>query len=286
VLEEISAVEDTPEEYIFDVFQNKVFPDDALGFPILGTNEDVVSINRQKILSFYEKYYKPDNIIISAAGKVDHKQLVDLVKHNFNLSGKASASHIRQAKAQTKISYALDKKINQSHICIGGQAVSYLDEKRFDLIALNTYLGAGLSSVLFQVLREELGYVYSVYSFLDFYQDTGLIGFYLGTDPKNRKQAIERLHTELKKITDNKIKDDQILILKEQMKGSFFLSLESTFKRMTRLAKNEIYYKKFISYDELIDSINHISAESILDAAQNYLTENNLNSVMISPGSN
>jgi len=284
ILEEISSVKDTPEEYIFDIFQEKIFPNQPLGFPILGENINVRKIDKKQILTFFEKYYTPDNIIVSAAGKVDHKALVGLVKTNFNLSGKSDAANHPEAKAEKNIEYSLNKNLNQSHVCIGGQAVSYYDEKRFDLIALNTYLGGGLSSILFQVLREELGYVYSVYSFLDFYQDTGVIGFYLGTDQKNKSHAIERLYLELNKLVDEKLRDDQVLILKEQIKGSFFLSLESTFKRMTRLAKNEIYYKKFISYDELIDSINRISKDSIHSAAQLYLAEDNLNSVAITPG--
>jgi len=286
VLEEIGSVQDSPEEHVFDIFQEKVFPHNPLGYPILGYSENVTEINRDKILQFFNKFYKPDNIIISAAGKVNHNELVELVTHSFNLSGKAHNNGLIEATAERNLEFILNKNLNQSHICIGGQAVSYFDEKRFDLIALNTYLGAGLSSILFQVLREELGYVYSVYSFLDFYKDTGIIGFYLGTDPKNKNHAIERLYQELKKVVDKKLNEQSISILKEQMKGSFFLSLESTFKRMSRLAKNEIYHKKFISYDDLIDSINHISAESVHNAAELYLTQESLNIVSITPGWN
>lgn len=286
VLEEISSVKDTPEEYVFDIFQEKVFPDQSLGFPILGKAKHIHAIKRDQIISFFDKFYKPDNIIVAVAGNVNHNELVDLVGINFNLSGHSSSAELTAAAAQKNIDYSIHKNLNQSHICIGGHTVSYLDEKRFDLIALNTYLGAGLSSVLFQVLREELGYVYSVYSFLDFYRDTGILGFYLGTDQNNREPAIERLYIELKKLVDTKLKPEQVVIIKEQMKGSFFLSLESTFKRMTRLAKNEIYYKKFISYDELIDSIERISTHSIHDAAEHYLIKENLNCVSIIPGKN
>jgi len=286
VLEEISSVKDTPEEYIFDIFQEKIFPGQSIGYPILGKTKHIHDIKREQILSFFDKYYKPDNIIVAVAGSVNHNELVDLVNKNFNLSGTASKADIAQAEAEKNIEYAISKNLNQSHIVIGGQTVSYFDEKRFDLIALNTYLGAGLSSVLFQVLREELGYVYSVYSFLDLYRDGGILGFYLGTDQNNFKHAIDRLYLELKKLVDLKLKSEQIVIIKEQMKGGFFLSLENTFKRMTRLAKNEIYYKKFISYDELIDSIEQISMDSIHSAAELYLVKENLNCISIVPGKN
>lgn len=283
VLEEIKAVKDTPEEYIFDIFQEKIFPDQPMGFPILGKNRNVRNLHREQIISFFKRFYIPSNIVVAAAGKVEHKVLVDLVQNSFNVAPGDGLDEVQpvSAKISTNTHFAIKKRLNQSHVCIGGKAVSYFDQTRFDLIALNTYLGSGLSSVLFQVLREELGYVYSVYSFLDFYRDAGLIGFYLGTDQKNRKYATERLYQELAKLTKRNLDTGQVEMLKEQMKGNFFLSLESTFKRMTRLAKNEIYYGKLISFDELIQFIDRISPNSINKAAQLYLNEKSLNSVIM-----
>jgi len=282
VLEEINAVKDTPDEYIFDIFQEKIFPDQPLGFPILGNPENVESFDRSKLIDFWKKHYQPHNIVISVAGNVQHDSLVDLVKFNFNFSNNADNITMLPAQVAQNVHFTLREPLNQAHICIGKGAISYYDESRFDLIALNTYLGGGLSSRLFQVLREELGFVYSVYSFLDFYKDTGVVGFYLGTDLKNKEKAIKELFTELEKVSSQKLPDDKIDNLKEQIKGSFFLSMESTFKRMARLAKNEIYFNKFISVDELAKSINAITPDSINSAASKYLNVDNLNSVIMS----
>ena len=284
VLEEIKSVKDTPDEYIFDIFQEKIFPGQPLGFPILGNPENVKSFDRAKLLDFWKKYYQPHNIVISVAGNVQHNSLVEFVKFYFNFSGGADKVEMYPAHAARNVHFKISEPVNQAHICIGNGAVSYYDENRFDLIALNIYLGGGLSSRLFQVLREELGFVYSVYSFLDFYKDTGVIGFYLGTDLKNQDKAINELYKELEKTVSQKLPEIKVNNLKEQIKGSFFLSMESTFKRMERLAKNEIYFNKFISVDELSISIKQINPDSINRTAVKYLNVDNLTSVIMSSG--
>ncbi|KAA3617719.1 MAG: insulinase family protein [Calditrichaeota bacterium] len=286
VLEEIKAVKDTPDEYIFDIFQEKIFPDQPLGYPILGNPENVRGFDRQKLIAFWKKHYHPSNIVVSASGNISHDSLVELVKFYFNFPDNADRIEMLPAKVAQNIHFKLSEPLNQTHICLGNGTISYYDENRFDLIALNTYLGGGLSSRLFQVLREQHGLVYTVYSFLDFYKDTGVIGFYLGTDVKNQEKAIGELHKELDQIATNKLTLKKVNILKEQIKGSFFLSMESTFKRMSRLAKNEIYFNKFISADELAHSINQISPESINKMANEYLNVTNLNSVIMSSGKN
>ena len=284
VLEEINLVKDTPDEYIFDIFQEKIFPDQPLGFPILGNPENVKSYTRTRLVNFWKKHYQPQNIVISAAGNVEHDRLLDLIKLNFNFSENADIVEMSPAHVSQNVHFKLREHLNQTHICIGNGATSYYDTNRFDLIALNTYLGGGLSSRLFQVLREELGFVYTIYSFLDFYKDIGVIGFYLGTDIKNQEKAITELNKELRKISMHKLSERKVDNLKEQIKGSFFLSMESTFKRMARLAKNEIYFNKFISTDDLTESINKITPDSINKAAINYLNVENLNSVIMSSG--
>jgi predicted Zn-dependent peptidase len=282
VLEEINAVKDTPDEYIFDIFQEKIFPDQPLGYPILGNPENVKSFNRDKLMAFWKKHYQPQNIVVSVAGNVQQESLLDLVKFYFNFSYIADKVEMSPAKMVQNVHFKIREPLNQAHICIGNSAISYYDENRFDLIALNTYLGGGLSSRLFQVLREELGFVYSVYSFLDFYKDTGVIGFYLGTDLKNHEKAINELYNELTKVGTHKLPDEKVNNLKEQIKGGFFLSMESTFKRMERLAKNEIYFNTFISADDLAMSIDQITPHSINKAAVKYLNVYNLNSLNMS----
>ncbi len=284
VLEEINSVKDTPDEYIFDVFQEKVFPDQALGYPILGMPENIKSFNKDNLVEFWKKYYHPANIVIAAAGNVDHSSLVDLIKLNFNFTESADIVEMPKAQLASNVNITLNEPVNQTHICVGSGSASYYDADRFDLIALNTYLGGGLSSRLFQTLREELGLVYTIYSFLDFYKDTGIFGFYLGTDFKNQKKAFDELKNELYKTTTEILSEEKVDKLKEQIKGSFFLAMESTFKRMSRLAKNEIYFNRFVSADTLSETIDKISPDSIFTAARKHLIIEKLNSVILSSG--
>lgn len=283
VLEEIKAVKDSPEEYVFDLFQEKIFPNHPLGFPILGNSSNISKISQQKIISFFKRHYKAQNIVISAAGNLNHREIVELTKENFILKTGLDKPHITETKPLTGVNFQEIKSLNQAHICLGTEGCSYSSKDRFNLIALNSYLGNGLSSKLFQVLREELGLVYSIYSFLDFYCDTGMIGFYLGTDLNKIATAIDSLKKELKILHKECLPDKTISNLKEQIKGNFFLSLESTFKRMTRLAKSEIYFNRFIDSKELIDKIDEITAESVCNTAQKYLNTSKLNTVMLSP---
>ena len=284
VLEEMSAVRDTPEEYIFDLFQEKCYPDQPMGFPILGDKETVKAFSQADLYGFWKNYYFPGNLVIAVAGNVDHQSLVEKAGQYFNMNSTFKETEIIAASISKSINYTFRDTINQAHICIGNEAVSYFSDDRFSLMALSAYLGGGLSAKLFQVLREELGYVYSVYSFLDFYRDTGVFGFYMGTDVKNQKKAIKRLFEETEKLVQEGLSTDIVIILHEQLIGRFFLSMESTFKRMSRLAKNELYYKEHIDPDTIIKSIKEITSESIYKAAEKYLKTGDFNQVVIAPG--
>lgn len=284
VLEEINMVKDTPDEYVFDLFQEKCYPNQPLGFPILGTQKSVLSFTRKQLLDFWKNNYVPQNMILSVSGNVDHNKLCDLAGRSFTSEHKLKREDFLSAQMQQGIYFTEKEALNQSHICIGGVAASYHAKNRFELHALNTYLGAGLSSRLFQILREKHGFVYSVFSFLDFYEDTGMMGFYMGTEQANQEKAITALYNEVKEVASQPIKEEKVEVIKEQLKGSLLLSMESTFKRMSRLAKNEIYFKKIISIDEITKSVNKISAESIFHTAHSILNTELFNTVILGPG--
>lgn len=286
VFEEIGSVHDTPEEYIFDLFQEKIYPDQPMGFPILGDHESVRSFNRPAIQRFWKDYYRPANIVLAVAGNVEHNRLTDLAAKFFTFEDPVLFARAEDAKAAHNVDYNCYKAVNQAHICIGNEAVSYYHDNRYDFMALSAYLGGGLSSKLFQVLREELGYVYSVYSFIDFYKDSGIFGFYLGTDLRNRDKAIDRLRSELDGLASQALDNELVAMLKDQLKGRFLLSQESSLKRMTRLAKNEIYYGKYLDDTVVINSINKISSDSLFDVTQKYIRPENFSKVVISPGKN
>ncbi|MEJ2056201.1 MAG: pitrilysin family protein, partial [Calditrichaceae bacterium] len=179
VLEEISAVRDTPDEYIFDLFQENLFPDQPIGYPILGTEDTIQSFTRDSLIEFWKQNYCPNNIVITAAGNLKHDKLVNLAKKNFQFDSNAEVVTFEPPESAKKINLEFMEPVNQSHICAGLEALSYLAEERYNLIAINAFLGGGMSSKLFHVIREKHGLAYSVYSFVDFYRDTGMLSFYL-----------------------------------------------------------------------------------------------------------
>lgn len=283
IQEEINAVMDTPEEYIFDLFQEKLFPGQGIGFPILGTPESISRISRDMLVNFWQDFYQPENIIVSAAGNIDHDRLLRLIQKNFTFEGDGRNPDWNEPKAAGHFDLNVEQPLNQTHICMGLEGVSYLSEDRFDLVALNTYLGGGMSARLFQVIRERLGLAYSVYSALDFYKDTGVVSFYMGTDQRNRDKAIQMLLKEIQALSTNRLRASTVHKLKEQIKGNYILGLESTSRRMTRLAKNEIYYGRQISMDEMIESIEKISPDSLLRVANDVFIPDNFNIIKLSP---
>ncbi len=284
VLEEISAVKDTPDEYIIDIFQEKLFPEQSLGYPILGTEETVTNFDRKQLIDFWSKLYCPRNMVLSAAGNLDHEKLIALIEKKFIFQNNCHAVKIIPPKPAHHVRLELKEAVNQSHICVGLDGLSYLDEDRYLLLALNSYLGGGMSSRLFQVIREKYGLAYTVYSFVDFFRDTGIFSFYMGTERTKHQQAIDLLFSEIEKLINKPIKATTAHRLREQLKGNYLLGLESTHRRMTRLAKNEIYYKRQIALDEIIKKkINPINPNSLLEIARKIFIIDHFNIIQLNP---
>ncbi len=284
VLEEINAVKDTPEEYVFDLFQEQLFPRQGLGYPILGEAETIRQFDQETLRAYWQKYFQPQNLIVAAAGNVTHETLVKMVSRHFSFPATdKEAAMPEAARAAKNVHFNLPQALNQTHICMGTEVASYRDPRRFDLVAINTYLGGGMSSRLFQAIREKQGLAYTVYSFLDFYRDTGVLGFYLGTDTRNEAKARSRLVDELKRLLDKRLSEKTVAKIKEQIKGATILSLESSLRRMTRLAKNEINFGRFISLDEMMQSMDAINPDSMFSAARDFVKTDDLSSVILSP---
>ena len=282
VLEEINSIKDTPEEYIFDLFQEQLFPNQSLGLPILGTNKTVTEFNKSKLIDFRNKYYLSNNIVISAAGNLNHIDLVKMVEDKFSFEKKVIKNEKTHPLATKNVQLNFNRATNQTHICAGVETLSYISKKKYDLIALNTCLGGGMSSRLFQVIREEYGYAYTVYSFIDYYKDTGAINFYMGTNKKNKIKAIELLKTEITKMSQGKLSADIVSKIKKQMKGSFLLGQEDQYNRMSRLAKNEVYFEKQMNIDSILKAIDLITPETIQNTANKLLNVDKFNIIQMS----
>jgi predicted Zn-dependent peptidase len=236
------------------------------------------------VVNFWQTHYAPANTVIAAAGNLSHEKLLRFIERYFNYqsSGKAADPH-EIARVARSEKFIITQPINQAHMCTGGRSIPYKSEDRFALLVMNAYLGGGMSSRLFQRLRERRGLAYNVYSFADFYSNIGLFGVYLGTDNGKIEIAQKLLDEELSKLRTKKISQGALQKIKNQLKGSLVLGLESTSRRMTRLAKNELYFNEYVSIDSLIHNIDSVTPEDVMNIANNIIHPDNFITVILQP---
>ncbi|TFH02491.1 MAG: insulinase family protein [Calditrichales bacterium] len=283
ILEEIKSVKDTPEDFVFDLFNEKLFPGCSLGRPILGTESIIEAMTRERVFAYWQDHYRNGNIVVSAAGNLDHEELLKYVSKYFHLNSNTVTRYTDKCKRADAQVHVLEQPINQAHICLGGDAIPYTSDERFPLMVLNTYLGGGMSSRLFQQLREKRGLAYSIYSFLDFYSDIGMFGVYIGTDVQKIDLVQNILHEELERLSDTPLTKKTLQTIKNQLKGNLLLGLESTSRRMSRLAKNEIYFGENVTLDQLVSCIDGVEVEDTLEVARQYIQHKNFTTVILKP---
>lgn len=281
ILQEIRMVEDTPDDYIHDLLNKTFWPNSSIGMPVLGNVENVSSFNRAALLAFMKERYHPDNIIITAAGNIDHEQLVDFIGESFSsLSAGDSISSVNTSSAASEVTI-LNKDLEQIHFCIGSKGISDIDSNRYAAFILNTILGDGMGSRLFQEIREKKGLAYSVYSFLSSYIDCGMFGIYAGTGREHFSKILPIITAELNKLKSVKISPDDLSCAKQQLKGNMILGLENSDSRMQRLAHNEICFGRHISVEETIKNIENVSQEDVLSLARDFFVADSLNIALI-----
>ncbi len=268
ILEEINEVFDTPSEFVHDMFAHSLWREHPLGQPILGPSEIVASMTREDLLDFISRNYKAGRVVIAAAGNVDHNRLVEMLENALRLDPDQPIYAKDEPSVEPMPVKAVGyRDINQAHICMGFPGYRYANSNKFALLMIHNILGGGMSSRLFQAVREELGYAYSVYSFQEFYKDAGMFGIYLGTDARNVKQSIEVILTEIKKLRSKSISSDELDTARQQLKGNLMLGLESTSARMNRLARHEFGYNTFIPIDDTLQRIDSVTVDGIRTAA-------------------
>jgi len=263
ILQEISMVRDTPDDYVHDLLGHAYFGRHPLGRAVLGDRERVQSFSRQQLVDFYAReYLVPDRIIIAAAGRIDHDRLLSRFQGCFEkLTGAGSACP--QAPAphyRTAFHY---RKLEQVHVCIGFPGVSQLHPGRYAFVAANAILGGSMSSRLFQEIRENRGLAYSVYSFTASFYDTGLLGIYIGVPRHALTEALSVVRQELLRMRDIPVTPEELRSAQEQLKGNLLLGLESTDSRMSRLAQCELYYRTHISVEDVIAQIDALTATDL-----------------------
>jgi len=284
IIEEINSVEDTPEDLVQDFFMRDLFPNHALGFSTLGTREIVSAYQRDQLFEYTRRHYSQNRLLIAAAGNVEHADFVAQVGERFSMLPTNGARVLLPPPIKSIPHSVTEDDCSQTHICLGTLALRFDDPRKYVLLVLNTLLGGGMSSRLFQTIREQHGLAYSVFSFHDFMLDTGMFGVYLGTDPDRAEQAAALLRQELKRLRDEHISAAELNRTINQLKGSLMLGLESTGSCMSRLAKMEIYLGAYVTLDEVCAGIESVTAEQILQLAQGLFADERMTSTIIRPG--
>jgi predicted Zn-dependent peptidase len=269
ILEELKMDADNPEYLVHEIFSANFWKGHALGKPILGTKETVRAFNQKRVVEYYGKHYVPANFTITAAGHLTHEAIVNLVRERFEALPSRPATKLDAMPAtHAKIAIRNKKALEQVHLCLGVPSYSLSHEDRFSCYVLNTLLGGGMSSRLFQNIRERLGLAYSVFSELNPYRDTGCLAVYAGTSVQSAPKVIACIMDEFKRLKREKVAEDELRRSKDYMKGSLMLSLESTNARMANLARQEMYFGRFFSLDELIDNLERVTADDIQRVSQ------------------
>lgn len=263
VLEEVNMYEDDPDELVHDLYLENVWRGHPLGHNILGTMESINRFDRKMVMDYYTQYYTPDNIVIVAAGNLQHESFVELTKKYFLQMTGTRAAHILKAPCLTKTCSIRKKETEQVHFCLGTTSVPQNSPDIYSIHILNNILGGGISSRLFQSIREEKGLAYSVYSYQTNYSDAGLFTIYAGTRPSNAVKVIDLILEIMFDIKRDGITGQELTKSKEQLKGSIFLGLENSSSRMARLGKLEVTLGKFITPDEVVNRIDSVTLENV-----------------------
>ena len=281
VLQEINMMEDTPDDLIHDLFHQHFWTGHPLGMSILGDAESVSGLSRDKIVDYRDQMYRGDDIIVSAAGNLTHEELLTLITPHLQgiPSGNGrvdSALPVYQRRIEL-----VERDLEQVHVCLGLKGVEQSHPLRYDAFVMNAILGGSMSSRLFQEVREKSGLAYSVYSYIASHADAGSLVVYAGASPENRDELLEIMLRELGRFKTEEIPGEQLDGAREQLKGNLLLSLESSDNRMSRLAKNEIYFGTPMPVSEIMEGFDRVSAESIQRLANEILDNSALTLVMM-----
>jgi predicted Zn-dependent peptidase len=269
ILEEIKIDEDNPDVLVHELFTQSFWKDHPLGWPILGTTRTVASLDQDKLFNYHNDRFHAGNMVFSAAGNLDHDQFAESIASRFsNLASGAQLNELAAPEASARVVLRNKKSLEQVQICLGVPAPPITDENRYATLILNTVLGGGMSSRLFQTIREERGLAYSIYSDLSPYRDTGTLCVYAGTSSANALQVVDLILAEFARLKLEQLSDEELTRAKDQVRGNILLGLESSNSRMANLARQEMYFKKFYSVDEVIARLGEVQAAQVQAMAQ------------------
>ncbi len=298
VLEEIAMYEDDPQDRVFDVLGRAIFGEHPLGRAVIGKAEIVRTVTREQLAAFHAQRYRPSEVVIAAAGSIEHDALVDMARageqgdrplalhaeHTPGVSnGAAPQPATPQAPEFTRCARFLEKDTEQYHVCVGGAGIAREDERRFALRVLEGVLGGTTSSRLFQEVRERRGLAYSVFTFSNLYAHTGEIGLYVGTRPDKIKQALAVIAAELERCVEDPASDEELVRSRENLKGRVVLGMESTGARMSRLGASVLHGLPILSMNEMIERIDAVEIDQVRALAAELFTPSQLSAAGVGP---
>ena len=284
IFQEINMMEDTPDDNLHTFFNLLFWADHPLGRSTLGTGETVSAINKDTILEYIEKSYVPAEILVVAAGDVDHHEMVSYFEPLFESAlERVRFSPGRDVPVSSGGVSIHFRELEQVHICLGGEAPSQMDERRFACAIFNTILGGNMSSRLFQEIRENRGLAYSVYSFLSTYVDAGLLGVYAATEKKNLNRMLETIRYEIMKLCEGELTESDVVAAKDHLVGNIYLGSEIADNRMMRIARNEFAFGRYIDYEELVSSLEQVSLDEVVEIAGSIFQDSKLSVAALGP---
>jgi predicted Zn-dependent peptidase len=284
IFEEIKMVQDNPEDLVHELFSENFWRNHALGRPILGTPETVGALSRSALRDWFGRWYAPNHIVITAAGNLSHAQLLDLVGSRFADRKPSVNGHAESAPSPAP-SVTLRNKpdLEQTHVCLGVQAYPMSHERRFAASILNSLLGGGMSSRLFQNIREKLGLAYAIFSELSPYRDTGVLSVYSGTGTDKAAQLIQSVLAEFRNLKESLVSEEELRRAKDHLKGALLLSMESTGSRMSNIARHHLYFGRFFTVDEMIARLEAVTREDLRDVAQEFFRPGRIAATVLGP---
>ncbi len=271
ILEELKMEVDNPEYLIHEIFSSNFWKGHPLGRPILGTKQTIRAFDRDHLERYYHQYYTPSNILVTAAGNLDHRRLAQISEDYFSdLKPRRTPALEKPPQPHAPLVFRNKNSLEQVHVYLGVPSIPMPHESRFASYILNAILGGGMSSRLFQNIREKQGLAYTVYSELTMYRDAGCMLIYAGTSLRSAGKVVESIVNELRELVDHRVTEEEMRRAKDHLKGSFVLGLESTSSRMGNLARQELYFKRFFTLDEMLERIEIVTAEEVQELAEQF----------------
>ncbi len=283
ICEEIKETIDNPSEHIHDLFAEAFWGNHPLGRPIMGSMQTITEMPRKTVTNYINRHYRAGSIVVAASGSISHRKLVRLAREKFVFpTGTSETPSTSPSTDHTRLIIKPDDN-QQTHVCLGFPGINYTSDEKMAAMLLSTHLGGGMSSVLFQKVREQKGLAYAVYTFLDFYRDKGIFGAYAATDGTHLRQAVDIILVEIERLKKKKLASNVLDQTKNQLKGNIMLGMESTMARMNRLGRYELMYGQFHQLSKVLREIDRVTPTDVLTLTNQIVDRSRMAAAVLGP---